>query len=135
MALLMTYQRRTDINVNSATGAHSAGAEAQMLAARPFLDYLHDLDRRLDVLRDAAPSGEATGAYGRIREELAEVFEAARRTDLWMTVEQAHRASGIPKSTLTRLCRDRAVDLGAKKIGRAWSISAHALHCFLRASP
>ncbi len=48
-------------------------------------------------------------------------------------IEQAHRATGIAASTLRELCARG--DIPARKVGKGWIISRHALLAYIDVHP
>ena len=103
----------------------------ELLSPAPLLSLLEQINQELGVLKTITPHSDVTGAVARLRDHLMAAVEEARRADHWISVEQAQRITGRPASTLTRLCRLDGRAIGAKKVGRAWTIHLPTLQRFL----
>lgn len=118
----------------SGTGERRSRQPPRLLAPSPLLSLLALLDQKVAALRDMAPSSDVTAAMRRVRDDLATAIHEAAQVELWISIEEAHNMTGKPLSTLTRLCRSRGAEMGAKKVGRSWTLHLPTFSQFISAS-
>jgi hypothetical protein len=73
-------------------------------------------------VRDVAPHSDAVATLEFLRRELQKALKTAQEIRTFVSVNQAARIIGRPESTLTRMCRQRGAEIGARKVSGVWQI-------------
>ena len=93
-----------------------------LLAPGPLVSLLERLSKDLSVLERTVPSNDATTLLREFEKSLNTAIEEASQQGAFVSIEQLHKLTGRPESTLRRLCSRHGEIIGAWKISNAWTV-------------
>jgi hypothetical protein len=114
--------RKRGFNRADRDSSGTNSVRGRLLAAAPLIALLERLAAEHRSVTSRAPNSDFASILASLRSDLSRAIDAARKIDLWATVEQLHDLTGKPTSTLTRMCRKHGATIGAHKSEGLWMI-------------
>lgn len=98
-----------------------------LITAHPVVQLRDRLIERYTTLARFAPNSDAVATLRECVSELDQALVAGHDTNVFVSVDEAARLFGRPRSTISYICRTKGRLVGAKKVEGVWVIDRHAM--------
>lgn len=116
----------------SQNGGNGAPGQA-LMTSFPVIQLRNRLLDRLGTLEKFAPHSDAVATLKECLAELEHALTLGRDTGIYISVDEASRIFGRPRSTITYICRTNGKAVGAKKVEGVWVINRHVMTSYFDA--
>jgi hypothetical protein len=104
---------------------------AGLICPAPLEALCATLQQEIAIVTRRAAHGELASWLKSVYADLERALDAARKVELWVTVDRAASLSTKPPSTISRWCRLHGQAIGASKTGGTWTINWPKLEAFI----